>query len=328
MANRNNEVTMPLYPTFEPVGSDPRKFRAGFITKNGLRAVEPTFEHARPFRCGLAPVRQHKRWGAIDGQGRLRIRPVSDLPLGISEDRAIYEVKGLRGVMDLAGQIILEPKYRTIGEYQEGVAWMSSGDLYGFLSSAGEELISPRYEDVRSFSEGLAPVKIGKKWGFVNKSFELEIPLQFDFALPFSESLARVKQGDLWGYIDRTGKYAIAPQYERAREFREGLADISVGGRWGYINQRGDVAIATKYRYSGEFTEGLAYVEPFDNPERHVGFIDREGAYVIPPQFLMVATFRYGLCLVELTEELAYIDRNGTIIWHGPFVDVGRISQL
>jgi WG containing repeat len=116
------EPTSSLYPTFERTGSDPRKYRVGFISRNGQQVVNPLFESARPFRCGLASVMQQKKWGAIDGQGRLKIHPVSDLPLRINEDRAIYEVNGRRGVMDLAGRIILAPKYRTIGEFHEGVA--------------------------------------------------------------------------------------------------------------------------------------------------------------------------------------------------------------
>jgi hypothetical protein len=121
------ESTSFLYPTFERIGSNPRKYRVGFISRNGQQVVAPLFDGARPFRCGLGSVKQQGKWGAIDGHGRLSIQPVSDLPLRLSEDRAIYEVNGRRGVMDLDGRIILEPKYRTIGEFHEGVAWMSSG---------------------------------------------------------------------------------------------------------------------------------------------------------------------------------------------------------
>jgi hypothetical protein len=122
--------------------------------------------------------------------GNVKIQPISDLPLRLNDGRAIYEVDGRRGIMDLDGRIILAPKYRTIGEFHEGAAWMSSSGSYGFLFPNGQELIAPFYEDARSFSGGVAPVKLGGKWGFVNKALTFEIPLQFDFALAFGESEA------------------------------------------------------------------------------------------------------------------------------------------
>ena len=58
------------------------------------------------------------------------------------------------------------------------------------------------------------------------------------------------------------------------------------------------------------------------------GFIDHDGSLVIPPQFEAVGAFRQGLCLVESSETIAYIDHSGAIIWEGPYVDLGRISEL
>jgi hypothetical protein len=328
MTTAAGEPTSSLYPTFERIGSDPRKYKVGFINRGGQQVIDPLFESARPFRCGLASVMQQKKWGAIDDQGGLRIQPVSDLPLRINEDRAIYEVNGRRGVMDLAGRIILEPKYRTIGEFREGVAWMSSGDFYGFISSNGEELIAPFYEDARSFSDGVAPVKLGGKWGFITKALQLEIPLQFDFALTFSEGLARVRQNELWGYISRNGEYLIQPQYQSARDFHEGLAGVEAVGKWGYIDRKGEMIIEPSFREAGDFIEGIGFASPAGHPHRHYGFIDRSGNFAISPRYEMVGTFRQGLCFVELPEELAYIDHLGSAVWRGPFVDVGRISEF
>jgi hypothetical protein len=42
----------------------------------------------------------------------------------------------------------------------------------------------------------------------------------------------------------------------------------------------------------------------------------------------MVSVFRHGLCFVQLGQELAYIDHEGGAIWRGPYMDVGRISDL
>src|ERR1700734_2687374 len=110
--------------------------------------------------------------GGHYSRGRVRIDPISELPLRISNNRIVYQVGGRRGVMDFDGKVIVEPKYRAIGEFREGVAWMSSKSLYGFISHDGTEVLSPFYDDARSFSEGMAPVKLGEKWGFVDEKFD------------------------------------------------------------------------------------------------------------------------------------------------------------
>lgn len=88
------------------------------------------------------------------------------------------------------------------------------------------------------------------------------------------------------------------------------------------------MVVSPSFRYSNEFTEGLAAVEPYDQSSNLVGFIDKVGSYTLPPAYEIVGTFRKSLCLVALAEEIAYIDRAGSVVWRGPFVDVGRISEL
>ena len=171
-------------------------------------------------------------------------------------------------------------------------------------------------------------MKFGGKWGYINKSPAFEIPPQFDFALPFSEGLARVQQGALWGYIHKTGKAAIPLRYENARDFHEGLAEVMVANQWEYIDRDGSVAIKPAFRWTGEFVEGLAAVSPSDDPKNRYGFINKEGKFVIPAKYEMVSVFRHGLCFVELEKDVAYIDHQGGVVWQGPYVDAGRISDL
>jgi len=318
-----------LFPTFERIGSRPDKYKTGFINRTGLRVVDPRFDYGLPFRCGLSPVKRGKVWGAIDGSGKLVIEPISHSPLVINEDRIVYSsANGKLGVMNLDGQIVIKPSYRILVGFQEGVSWMSVDRLYGFVTTNGQQLAAPMYEDARSFSDGVAPVKLGGKWGYIDKFLEFRIPPQFDFALPFSEGLARVENAGLWGYINQNGKYVISPQYVAARDFHQGMAEVEVGNLWGYIDHNGEIVVKLAFRRTSEFVEGVAAVAPHDHPNGHYGFINREGIYVIPPQYEMVGTFRHGLCFVELADEVAYVDHDGDVIWRGPYVDVGRISEL
>ncbi len=43
--------------------------RFGYIDRSGRFAIEPRFERARPFHCGLALVRKNGEWNYIDHLG-------------------------------------------------------------------------------------------------------------------------------------------------------------------------------------------------------------------------------------------------------------------
>lgn len=135
-------------------------------------------------------------------------------------------------------------------------------------------------------------------------------------------------QAGLWGYINREGDIVIPPRYASARDFHEGLAEVEMERLWGYIDTEGRTVIQPSFRRTGEFVEGIAAASPRGHPDGFYGFINRHGEYAIFPQFGGVGRFRHRRCFVELVDEVAYIDPEGSVTWRGPYVDVGQISEL
>jgi hypothetical protein len=62
-----------LYPVYVRQGRIPKKFKAGFIDREGKDVIEACFDDAEPFRDGLASVQAGGRWGAINLKGELVI---------------------------------------------------------------------------------------------------------------------------------------------------------------------------------------------------------------------------------------------------------------
>jgi hypothetical protein len=49
--------------------------RWGFIDKDGSMAIRPQFENARPFSPDLAPVQVGSAWGYVDRNGKFIWNP-------------------------------------------------------------------------------------------------------------------------------------------------------------------------------------------------------------------------------------------------------------
>lgn len=140
------------------------------------------------------------------------------------------------------------------------------------------------------------------------------------------------------GYIDETGKvkFMLPEEIYTTFLFSEGVAVAgkrvpNTNGRWGFIDETGKYVIDANFVMARPFSEGLAAVVFKEN----VGYIDRSGRIVIPPQFSgeggpTVRGFSEGLAAVKVFKDIerwGYIDRSGKFVVEPQFVAAGPFSQ-
>lgn len=103
------------------------------------------------------------------------------------------------------------------------------------------------------------------------------------------DSLVYFSDGDKRGYFHmRDGRMVVKPIYEHAWIFSDGLAAVEVKGRIKFIDTEGKVAIDRGFKYDVSddgyvFHQGHCAVN--DSTGKHMGLIDREGDWVLPPVY-------------------------------------------
>ena len=131
--------------------------------------------------------------------------------------------------------------------------------------------------------------KLSRDWAWIS-----DVPAYPDSLAVFCEKTrTRVRKG-LRGYFNAsTGDVVIEPRFKRAWVFSEGLGAASGNGNLvGFIGADGQYVLPPKYPY----TEGLDYVfrdgyctvpdlPTTPGGQCKIGFIDRTGAWAVPPQF-------------------------------------------
>jgi hypothetical protein len=257
--------------TSEQVGKQLFRFekdgRFGFKDGAGMVEIQPVWDDAEEFACGLCPVnkgagvdtidyparRYGGKWGYINTQGRIVI------PLTL--DWATEFTEGLAQVSDTQGRRFIDTQGKTVitvgaacsaGRLSEGLI-----PIYIDRSLKKQDwqtrFINPQGESVftvdgyaSEFHEGMSVVVVRDppdmkqpRYGFVNHDGEVVITPQFAEALDFHEGLAGVRttkttawygKGDSWGYIDISGKYVLEPTYNEVHPFHNGVARVHVGG--------------------------------------------------------------------------------------------------
>lgn len=77
---------------------------------------------------------------------------------------------------------------------------------FGFIDGEGEEVIEPRFRNVGYFSQGLAPAREEAYWGFIDTLGRWAIRPQYDYAEEFNHGFAEVWRQDTSIVISRDGK--------------------------------------------------------------------------------------------------------------------------
>lgn len=271
----------------------------GYIDSTGKYVIRPQFSIAKDFHEGLALVR--------DNQGRNKfIDKKGNVAVDVSAINGRFGDKFSDGLLTAAygsgydakcgyinkHGIAIEPIYRAVRSFSEGLAAVGTSNGYGFIDTTGAMIIPPRFEDCKPFSEGYAAVLIkgeligvaGNRspslWGFVDRAGKMVIPASFPQVESFSDGLAIVKRGRLHGAIDRSGTLVVPMIYKQMSSYSDGRAAVLLDGwtgihgtDWmgdcGYVNNVGSLVISgNTIGGSGDhvldeatpFSEGVAFV--------------------------------------------------------------------
>ncbi len=168
-----------------------------------------------------------------------------------------------------------------------------------------------------------------------------------------ADALYRFVVGEKAGYINRQGTVVIEPRLEfegnSGGEFHNGLLrDLS--GKGQFLDRSGKVVAGENLGSEQKFSEGLAVRRVGEK----VGYVGRDGKFVIEPRFSYGSEFRDGMakvliegdCLMFSNEEAChlptvvgnslrkglphcrfeYIDKSGVVVTNGQFEMAGSFS--
>lgn len=119
-------------------------------------------------------------------------------------------------------------------------------------------------------------------------------------------------------FLDGPGGHAeqLTPhKFLDARVFTENLGAVMEDSLWGFIDREGQYVISPQFARAEPFSEGLASVKV----DGLYGYIDRNGEMAITPAFHNARFFAMGFAPVESQGRWHFIDREGQIAIPGEF---------
>jgi len=258
--------------------------------------------------------------------------------LGIDPKEPLVIVQnGKYGYIDHEGRIVIRPQFLWAEDFWRGLGTVyvcgryvsidssgnlfplriavqghlearKKGDRFGFVDADGVFRIAPTFDEVLPFSEGFAAVRSGDKWGFIDDSGRLVIRLQFTAAYYFHQGAAAAEVDSGAVLIDTSGKI-LAQGFQLVDAITDGRVPVSRGEKSGYLDTNGAVVIPLKYDGVASFSDGLAAVKQ----GKKWGYVNRDGQMVIPPRYDRAGPFSSGLAPAKLGDNSGFIDKSGKL---------------
>lgn len=261
-------------------------------------------------------ARRNDKWACIR-DGEVVIPPEYDYLSPFTNGRAFVENKGMHGVIDDQGKVIIPLIYSDMkGNYmpedgdvdffqqpphgrgyyivrKKTVRFLGRKEAYGIIDMDGKELVPPIYDRIsapRKNAMDLLLAKKNGKAGFIDHLGNVKIPFVWDNARRPAEagSPIAVCRDGRWGFIDEEGNTVIPTVWDNAKQFRHGLAEVTHKGLIGFVDTKGALAIPLMYEdsYGGFGDEDYAIVRK----DQKLGVIDRQGKVLLPFEFDMIQT--------------------------------------
>ncbi len=145
--------------------------RCTFIDKEGNVVIDIPAEMTGFFSLGFVTVKQNGKWGCINTQGEMVVKPEWDFVEGYEEDGMAIVFNGTMaysdflpgrgryGVVNQAGELVTN-HWSKIDRFSQGLARVWRNGKIGYIDLQGNLVIEPMYDETTPFANGFAFVKI------------------------------------------------------------------------------------------------------------------------------------------------------------------------
>ncbi|MBL7995574.1 WG repeat-containing protein, partial [bacterium] len=293
----------------------------------------------------LYPIRENGKWGFINKEGAIIIRPQFDWDHAYAPENGfiITEKSGKYGLLNSYSEALFDPQFDQPPEFHGRAAWAKKNEAWGLINRNGSWIVEPAFETVYGFNNGYAKFEKNGKYGLVDSNGIIVIePVFMEMSYP-AEGLIAVDADGGWGYVNAQGKFVIKPRFGSAYDFHSGYALVIVNyNRWRIIDKSGNFTTEKEFDYLGECGDGLFYAQSgndkgivdhagefilksescryysknliqYEENEK-IGFRNLEGRILLTPQFIMADDIGNGwIAVLDEKNRLGFIDTLGNI---------------
>lgn len=312
----------------QPVYDDAGNFKEGFagvckndscffITKDGAKTSDLTFEETEDYDNGLAIVKKQNSYYLINRSGQLITKGFEDIN-NASEDLFVCKKNNLYGAINTKGETVIPFTYHKLGNFKNGYAYYLS-DKYGLVDTHNHAL-KAQWDWISEIdTNALVIVKRSSKFGLMTLNETLILNTEFDYISHCSNGIYIVVKNNLYGFYNAMEQCyitAVAFDYDKSYD-----NTYYTNGRQFKLIDDEDVGLVDA---NGRFSIGFGtYTNVFFAKNdvikiqkgKKFGYVDRKLKAVTPVEFEKASDFDNGIALVSKPGVAQLIDKTGKALF-------------
>lgn len=329
--NSNNKTIIPFdfdYIAYKEEFLVKRDEKIGVISKKGGNVIPIIYDRLSICADGYI-VSKNNKYGFLNKKNKMQIDFLYDdlgqNNIAYSDNRIVYKLNGKYGYLDQNGEVVIPAIYQNAHSFINGRAIVYTDKFAGTINVNGEFEIKPdKYNAIFDYSDIGGYYVWGKQYNSLI-SFNgdtLITNINDDFLFSKNATII-VAKNQKYGLFTNYGKCIIPIEYDGIDYMGDnGLIPVLKNGKWGFVNKNNEIVI--DYKFIGRmsyFSEGVAvfYSDKFSTMGRFTsqkaGYINQNGAIVIPPKFDDAGPFKNGRAEVEIGPDKLLINTKGEVVF-------------
>jgi len=147
----------------------------GFVDKNGNTIIKPIYKYCSLFKNGIASVfvKSNTDHAFINTKGETVVLPLHakiTQGLDFTNGLALFENQNNKyGYMDKDGKVVIKPIFDYAHRFSEGLAAVVVKGKLGYIDTNGKMVIQPQFSSAYEYCGGVAKVELENKISYINK---------------------------------------------------------------------------------------------------------------------------------------------------------------
>ncbi|MEL6941884.1 MAG: WG repeat-containing protein, partial [Bacteroidota bacterium] len=258
----------------------------------------------------LLPIKQNEKWGLIDLQGNIQLNPKYDA-ISTFDDYgyANVQINDQVGLINTNGYEILLPIYDDVSVIGKRFFAVLKNSKWQLIN-ARKQVIFEDYEDVVLWEGDGIAFSREEKWGFAKFDGSVLIKAEYDAIQP-QENFIITQNGDRYGLHTSNGKKILAPVASELQSINKQIYFYKKDELWGAVDFAGKKLLLPEY-------ESYEIIEPNAvqlKQGANTILLSTDNQQIIKGYFYeRFLAFSDQYWLVQQKQQFGLIDKNGVTV--------------